>query len=398
MMKVRARVGDGARYGLIALSWGALATTLRDWGWRPKGAVQRSYCCAHVSLATYATLRTLPTAYVALDRATRVSNFSQLLSGAGLVTGTWAHQWVAREVLGRPDFARRSTGNNLVVALTLSGMITLFALGRSEETEPTDFTGRYGGRRFLTEYVLLENGYLTFCSLQLIWEGTKLARGEGASLGLATRVRIYSFMGAQVLAAVHMANEGVYALTRRVGIAYPPSKARAIRKATLGIMVAVYMHGPLAGAYRWAGQWKAHRALYDLRRALLGITGIERYPVGSRFQDAMSVGEMSVRLHQRMAEIFDGLMELDGYLDECGSSPEAGCTGVQGLPPEVVTDAAGIAMGIRNRRAGRRTGRRAAAAFSKDLSSGDMDYLTRVGRAFGRLTRNGTSISIEVYG
>jgi hypothetical protein len=397
-MKVRARIGDGARYGLIALSWGALATTLRDWGWRPKGAVQRSYCCAHVSLATYATLRTLPAAYVALDRATRVPNFSQLLSGAGLVTGTWAHQWVAREVLGRPDFARRSTGNNLVVAVTLSGMLALFALGRSEETETADFTGRYGGRRFLTEYILLENGYLTFVSLQLVWEGVKLAREEGANMGVATRVRVYSFMGAQALAAVHMANEGVYALTRRVGISYAPSRARAIRRATLGILIAVYMHGPLAGAYRWTGQWKTHRALYDLRRALLGITGIERYPVRSRLKDAMSVGEMGVRLHQRMAEIYDGLMELDGYLEERTGTTEAECTSVQGMTPAVVADAAGIAIGIRNRRAGCRTGRGAAAAFSKDLSSGDMDYLAEVGRAFGRLTGGGTAISIEVYG
>ncbi len=388
-MKIRARVRDGARYGLIALSWGALATTLRDWGWRPKGAVQRSYCCAHVSLATYATLRTLPTAYVALDRATRVPNFSQLLSGAGLVTGTWAHQWVAREVLGRPDFARRSTGNNLVVAVTLSGMLVLFALGRSEETEPTDFIGRYGGRRFLTEYVLLENGYLTFSSLQLVWEGVKLARDEGANMEVATRVRMYSFMGAQVLAAVHMVNEGVYALTRRVGIRYAASRAMAIRRATLGILVAVYMHGPLAGAYRWAGQWKTHRALYDLRRALLGITGIERYPVRSRFRDAMRLGEMEVRLHQRVAEIYDGLMELDGYFEERTEYPQGGCTGIPGETPELVADAAGIVIGIRNRRAGRRTGRGAAAAFSKDLSSGDMDYLARVGRAFARLTTAG---------
>ncbi len=397
-MKVRMRVGDGARYGLIALSWGALVTTLRDWGWRPKGVAQRSYCCAHVSLATYATLRTLPAAYVALDRATRVPNFSQLLSGAGLITGTWAHQRVAREVLGRPDFARRSTGNSLVVAVTLSGMLTLFVLGRSEDTETADFTGRYGGRRFLTEYILLENGYLTFSSLQLVWEGVKLAREDGASMDVATRVRMYSFMGAQALAAVHMANEGVYALTRRVGIPYAPSRARAIRRVTLGILVAVYMHGPLAGTYRWAGQWNTHRALYDLRRALVGITGIERYPVRSRFSDAMSVREMGVRLHQRVAEIYDGLMELDGYLEERTGSPEGRRTGVSEVTPEVEADAAGIAVGIRNRRAGCRTGRGDAAALSKDLSSGDMDYLARVGNAFGRLTRGETAISSEVHG
>ena len=397
-MKVRARVGDGARYGLIALSWGALVTTLRDWGWRPRGAAQRNYCCAHVSLATYATLRTLPAAYVALDRATRVPNFSQLLSGSGLITGTWAHQRVAREVLGRPDFAGRSTGNSLVVAAALSGMLTLFMLGRSEETETADFTGRYGGRKFLTEYILLENGYLTFSSLQLVWEGIKLARMEGASMDVPTRVRMYSFMGAQALAAVHMANEGVYALTRRFGIAYAPSRARAIRRVTLGILVAVYMSGPLTGAYRWVGQWTTHKALYDLRRALVGITGIERYPVRSRFSDAMSVGEMGVRLHQRVAEIYDGLMELDGYLDERGRPPAGGRTGVPGAAPEVVADAAGIAAGIRNRRAGCRTGRGAAAALSKELSSGDIDYLVKVGIAFGRLTRGGTAISSEVCG
>lgn len=52
-----------------------------------------------------------------------------------------------------------------------------------------------------------------------------------------------------------------------------------------------------------------------------------------RLSDVMSVREMGVRLHQRAAEIYDGLMELDRYLEERTGPPEGGRTGVPGSPP-----------------------------------------------------------------
>jgi hypothetical protein len=162
------------------------------------------------------------------------------------------------------------------------------------------------------------------------------------------------------LGLAYAAHEGLRVVAQRLGLGDPLAGSdlptELLVAGSIGLIVVgstLPAWGPRVGIpalHRWAGQYRAHRRLYPLWRALVRATPeIALVPPPSALADALAVRDLGFRLYRRVIEIRDGRLALRPYLHPV--MPEraralCAAAGVSGEEADAVVEAAGLAAAM----------------------------------------------------
>lgn len=307
-------------YAPAVILWLGTAYTLRPFWRDPRNPGHRNLWLTFVFLAAAITVL-LPPVYLGIDHVTTIANLSRLLSNGLTLLACWALQAFLSHVSGAARNNRgevRRNGWLLVGALII--MTALF-LTAPVPVESLDFIQRYGDASHILEYRLVYLLYLGLSQVtltRLAWRYAQVAESPSLRLGL----RIWSFTGAIALA--YVANDGLYLIFRRLGLAYPIHNPAALDQVLVALALSIGAvgvtmpsWGPRVGIprlYRWMNDYRSLRRLYPLWFDLCQSNpDIALIPPPGVLGDVLDVRDVGFRLYRRTVEIRDGWLALRPY-------------------------------------------------------------------------------------
>lgn len=342
-----------------SLLWTAALYKLTVLRRSPANPALRAHVGALLALALAVTVFMSPV-YRGLDALMDVPNFAELLGHSLVVVGAWQAQVLLLHLSQATDQVVRQRRRGAVVAVTLAGLATLFALAPVDQEAPGSFTALYGDDPHVAGYWLV---LLTYMAIALVDVMRLCLRYAGVAPG-----RRHLSLGLRLIAAgaalglAYFAQWGAYLVMRRLGLGELPrvvsDTAPALFAAALGLVV-VGSTLPAVGprlertqAAQAARRWRAHHQLYPLWRALYDSTPeIALLPARSRAADALSFRDLELRLYRRVIEIQDGRLALRPYLDLgvlLAARREAGRSGLRtGQDLDAAVEAARLAAALR---------------------------------------------------
>ncbi|GAB3492140.1 MAB_1171c family putative transporter [Amycolatopsis cihanbeyliensis] len=329
-----------------------------------------------------------------------IPSLGRLLSNVCTLIAAYGFLTLMRHVSHPPERARAHSRWRLGALLAALAVLTaMFFLSRVPEGTGI-FTGLYREQPTLAVYTLVYSAYLGVALVDLGWLGAGTIRH---ARGYLRAGMILVFTGC-LLGLAYVAQKVVSVLGEVLGAGPPAEALCAGPFSTVGCTFAVGMPalsvlaiilgaaipalGPrIAGLLRWPGQWRAHRRLYPLWRALYRAAPEIALTSPQAVQGDAPRHDMGFRLYRRVIEIRDGLLILAPYRDPDGTAAHrraAEATGLSGPDLDAAVEAADIAAALRRKDAGPPAAEedtRREPAEESDLAA-EAAWLARVATAF----------------
>ncbi len=363
-------------YVLVLLVW---ITLIRTCSWVTRPGLQRAYCLTLLGLASFLTLL-LPPMYLAVDRISGVPNIARLLAASMLIFGLWAFQPCVAETLNRPLTSRSWPTRTPFVLGLIAILAVVFTLAPIDRSEPGDFTAQYGDDPFVFGFNLLYMGYMALGFGLLFLESVRAVRKyRGLLADREMRLRMYAITTAWSLSVAYWLHGCGYSLLVHLGKPYVHPDPSLVANSLLTAAILAMMSGGLFDLHDWWTQYRAHRSLYPLWRAVVEATpGIAFFPARPYMWDLLEFRDMRLRLHRRVVEVHDGVVALRPFIDSAFViEAEALCrhTGLTGEEARATVEAASVARALVAK--GER--RMAKAPFNSLLAQAGTDFRTEVG-------------------
>lgn len=380
------------------LLWLPVGFRLRALRRRPGDRAQQAAFLASFTFALAATVL-LPPAYLVVGQLIGVPNLARYLGDTLVVVSCWC-SLVFLVYLTEPEdaarlWARRCARVLLAPLLVMSG---LFALAHTRpeawRPDPADVHGP-----FLLVFRLVFFATLALVAwhgIRLLWRYGRMARQPALHLGT-----LLMALG-NVFGLTYVTQQALYVSSRLAAVPYPLGDPAGIGSALVaGFMLCMVVgatlpawgqHVGVPALYRWLGQYRAHRRLYPLWRALaLANQEIALLPPQPPLLDALTIRRLGFHLYRRVIEIWDGRLALQPYADEAVASNARALCERAGLPDDqadAVIEATSLAAALRAKASGRLPARATspvlpAARQSADFE-GDAVFLGEVAHHFVR--------------
>lgn len=261
----------------------------------------------------------VPTAHLAVGRATGVANIGEPIARTALLGAAWSVQIMLRR-LGDPGATGFRLGRRAVVlgAFVLA-LWVCFLLARVDKPTVT-FTREYGHEPIVAAYLVVSLTYLWLALIDVIRGTMRYGRSAQRPLALALRlIAVGCWLGLGYIAVKVVF---VVMLVTGRGAADGGLESTASRLLAVGGGLLViagsalpYLSHQLGTARVWIVTYRNLRRLYPLWALMYRAEpGIALDPPRSRLVDALRVRDLDLRLYRRVIEIRDGYLALAPYL------------------------------------------------------------------------------------
>lgn len=386
---------------IMLLVWGSLFWKLQTLRWRPRDAIQRSYCGALLALALVMTVFH-PPIYRAVDRITGVPNFARLLGNGLGVVSAWAFQPVITKLLRYQARGRGILGGVWPMIGTLGVMIYLFSRMSVPQSAPLDFQQRYGAAPFVAEYRIVLFAYIGLTMYNLF--ALSLRNGRVVRSISQPHRRLWARLQTVGwgLGTAYDANECIYVILRRSKFAHNAPYDHLLANVLLTGFLVTILSGAGLSLFHWLGQYRALRQLYPLWRDLYRATPqIALDPPSSEGADTVAFRDVGFRLYRRVTEIHDGVTALESYIDaSMKEKADRVCKqmGITRQQAGVTVEALMLAQAIHAKQGGKRTSEplRSPLMMTQENLEHEVQHLKGVARAYRGISIQGREALFHV--
>jgi hypothetical protein len=365
---------------------------------------RRALLLTFVALAVGATFFT-PWVYVVTQDVTGLQNVADLIARCAVLLASLGAQSLLLHLTQEPaDAMRMSRQRAIAMSVATALLVVLFVVAPVHETGSLRLTSDFGDSPWVSAYLIVFAGYLGVALVDVLRGGVRYAPKAGPALSLSLRLIAIGC----IVGLLYVAEKVAYLVAVLFGgspSASVESWAARLLAVTGGLLVlagslvpAVYPRWRTAA--RWAGTYRAHRALYPLWSALHEITPeIALDPAASELRDRLRFRNLDFRLYRRVIEIRDGRLALRPFLDADvarRAREDAIMSGQCDGDVEATVEARVLATGVENARRRRRPAEvLPASELGGDDFRSEVEWLLRVARVdpLAGSTASGSSTS-----
>ncbi len=303
-------------YAIALLGWIAVAYRLRSLMRRSDDPGGRFFWLTLFCLTSGVTLL-MPEIYSGADDLLGVDNISRLIADVFLLTASWSAQTFLSGIDDQDEPTRRTRRTSSALVITLVLLVLLFPFFDAPNSQPIQFTERYGTSLVVLSYRLIFLAYLGFALLNISYLCRRYSLMAGRA-ALRSGLRLVAVGAA--LSFVYVCFQGILALAIWSGINQRPKALWTLPTAGGLLAVAILLIGsavPALGTHlvprfrRWVSHYRSFRRLQPLWYAIHGACpDIALTPPSSRWYDLFDVRDLDFRLYRRVVEIRDGYLAL----------------------------------------------------------------------------------------